>query len=535
MTEITTKGKLILGLQHVLAMFGATVLVPFLTGMNPSIALLTAGVGTLLFHTCTKGIVPVFLGSSFAFIGAISLVLFLTGMNPSIALLTAGVGTLLFHTCTKGIVPVFLGSSFAFIGAISLVLRESGVGAVKGGVIAAGVVYIVMSRLVKIYGVEKIKSFFPPVVVGPTIVVIGLGAVKGGVIAAGVVYIVMSRLVKIYGVEKIKSFFPPVVVGPTIVVIGLRLSPTALSMAGYSNGHFDGKSLIVSGIVVLSMIGISILGKSFFKLVPILISVILGYIVSIFLGMVDFTPIKEAGWIGLSSDAFYSLVTVPEFSLTSILAIAPIALVVFIEHIGDITTNGAVVGKDFFANPGISRTLLGDGLATVVAGFLGGPANTTYGENTGVLAVTKVYDPSILRIVAGFLGGPANTTYGENTGVLAVTKVYDPSILRIAACYAIGLAFIGKFGVILQTIPAPVMGGISVILFGMIASVGMRTLIEAQLDFSHSRNLIISSSLILVFGIGIDNIVVWRTVSLSGLAIAALIGVILNKIFPENI
>ena len=407
MTEITTKGKLILGLQHVLAMFGATVLVPFLTGMNPSIALLTAGVGTLLFHTCTKGIVP-----------------------------------------------VFLGSSFAFIGAISLVLRESGVGAVKGGVIAAGVVYIVMSRLVKIYGVEKIKSFFPPVVVGPT-----------------------------------------------IVVIGLRLSPTALSMAGYSNGHFDGKSLIVSGIVVLSMIGISILGKSFFKLVPILISVILGYIVSIFLGMVDFTPIKEAGWIGLSSDALYSLVTVPEFSLTSILAIAPIALVVFIEHIGDITTNGAVVGKDFFANPGISRTLLGDGLATVVAGFL---------------------------------GGPANTTYGENTGVLAVTKVYDPAILRIAACYAIGLAFIGKFGVILQTIPAPVMGGISVILFGMIASVGMRTLIEAQLDFSHSRNLIISS-LILVFGIGIDNIVVWRTVSLSGLAIAALIGVILNKIFPENI
>mgnify|MGYP000550478677 FL=1 len=407
MTEITTKGKLILGLQHVLAMFGATVLVPFLTGMNPSIALLTAGVGTLLFHTCTKGIVP-----------------------------------------------VFLGSSFAFIGAISLVLRES-----------------------------------------------GIGAVKGGVIAAGVVYIVMSRLVKIYGVEKIKSFFPPVVVGPTIVVIGLRLSPTALSMAGYSNGHFDGKSLIVSGIVVLSMIGISILGKSFFKLVPILISVILGYVVSIFLGMVDFTPIKEAGWIGLSSDALYSLVTVPEFSLTSILAIAPIALVVFIEHIGDITTNGAVVGKDFFANPGISRTLLGDGVATVVAGFL---------------------------------GGPANTTYGENTGVLAVTKVYDPSILRIAACYAIGLAFIGKFGVILQTIPAPVMGGISVILFGMIASVGMRTLIEAQLDFSHSRNLIISS-LILVFGIGIDNIVVWRTVSLSGLAIAALIGVVLNKVFPENI
>ena len=407
MTEISTKGKLVLGLQHVLAMFGATVLVPFLTGLNPSIALLTAGIGTLLFHFCTKGIVP-----------------------------------------------VFLGSSFAFIGAISLVLKES-----------------------------------------------GIGAVKGGVIAAGLVYVIMSRLVKIYGVEKIKSYFPPVVVGPTIVVIGLRLSPTALAMAGYSNGHFDTKSLIVSGIVVISMIIISILGKSFFRLVPILISVTLGYIISIFLGMVNFTPIKEAGWIGLSSDAMLSLFTVPEFTLTSILAIAPIALVVFIEHIGDITTNGAVVGKDFFANPGISRTLLGDGMAT---------------------------------IVAGFLGGPANTTYGENTGVLAVTKVYDPAILRIAACYAIALSFVGKFGVILQTIPAPVMGGISIILFGMIASVGMRTLIEAQLDFSHSRNLIISS-LILVLGIGIDNIIVWKTVSLSGLAIAALIGVVLNKIFPENL
>ena len=374
-------------------------------------------------------------------------------MNPSIALLTAGIGTLLFHLCTKGIVPVFLGSSFAFIGAIGLVLKEG-----------------------------------------------GIGAVKGGVIAAGLVYVVMSRLVKIYGVEKMKSYFPPVVVGPTIVVIGLRLSPTALSMAGYSNGHFDIKSLIVAGVVIISMIIISILGKSFFRLVPILISVILGYFTAMFLGMVDFEPIRQAGWIGFSPDALHSLTALPEFTLTSILAIAPIALVVFIEHIGDITTNGAVVGKDFFSNPGISRTLLGDGIAT---------------------------------IAAGFLGGPANTTYGENTGVLAVTKVYDPAILRIAACYAIALSFIGKFGVILQTIPAPVMGGISVILFGMIASVGMRTLIESQLDFSHSRNLIISS-LILVLGIGIDNIVVWRTVSLSGLAIAAFTGIILNKIFPEH-
>lgn len=405
MNEISTKGKLILGLQHVLAMFGATVLVPFLTGLNPSVALLCAGIGTLIFHFCTKKIVP-----------------------------------------------VFLGSSFAFIGAISLVLKEE-----------------------------------------------GIASVKGGIISAGLIYVIMSYLVKIYGIEKIKSFFPPIIVGPIIVVIGLRLSPTAISMSGYSNGHFDIKSFIVALVVVISMIFFSSVGKSFFRLIPILISVTIGYIISIFMGLVDFTPILQANWIGFSNDAITSITTLPKFSLTSVLAIAPIALVVFIEHIGDITTNGAVVEKDFFKNPGISRTLLGDGLAT---------------------------------IAAGFLGGPANTTYGENTGVLAVTKVYDPSILRIAACYAIILSFIGKFGVILQTIPSPVMGGISVILFGMIASIGMRTLIESKLDFSLSRNLLISS-LILVLGIGIDNIVIWKTVSLSGLAIAAIVGIILNKIFPD--
>ncbi|MGL4980573.1 MAG: uracil-xanthine permease family protein [Fusobacteriaceae bacterium] len=403
---INKKTKMILGLQHVLAMFGATVLVPFLTGLNPSIALLSAGIGTLLFHLCSKGIVP-----------------------------------------------VFLGSSFAFIGALSLVLKEG-----------------------------------------------GIGAVKGGVISAGIVYMIMSYVIKVCGVEKVKSYFPPVVVGPIIMVIGLRMSPVALGMAGYLNGVFDMKSLFVALIVVISMITISILEKSFFRLVPILISVILGYVVAYFMGMVDMSLLDNAKWIGLSSDAMRDLLTVPKFSFTSVLAIAPIALVVFIEHIGDITTNGAVVGKNFFENPGISRTLLGDGVATVAAGLL---------------------------------GGPANTTYGENTGVLAVTKVYDPSILRIAACYAIALSFIGKFGVMLQTIPVPVMGGISIILFGMIASVGVRTLIEAEIDFSHSRNLLIAS-LIFVLGIAIDNVVIWKTVSLSGLAIAALIGVILNKILPTD-
>ncbi|WP_291259849.1 uracil-xanthine permease family protein [Fusobacterium sp.] len=404
--KILGNTRFILGIQHVLAMFGATVLVPFLTGLNPSIALISAGAGTLIFHLCTKGIVP-----------------------------------------------VFLGSSFAFIGALTLVLKNE-----------------------------------------------GIGSIKGGVIAAGLIYVLMSYLVKTFGVERIKSFFPPIVTGPIIMLIGLRMSPTALSMAGYTNGKFDTKSLIVAVCVILTMVSITMMKKSFLRLIPILVAVIVGYIVATFLGMVDFGVVSQAKWIGLSPEATKDLFTMPVMSLTGIIAIAPIALVVFIEHIGDITTNGAVVGKDFFKNPGIHRTLLGDGLAT---------------------------------IVAGCLGGPANTTYGENTGVLAVTKVYDPAILRIAACYAIALGFIGKFGILLQTIPLPVMGGVSVILFGMIAAVGVRTVVEARLDFSNSRNLIIAS-IIFVLGIAVDNIVVWETVSVSGLALAAFSGVLLNKVLPRD-
>lgn len=403
---VTGKTKFILGIQHVLAMFGATVLVPFLTGLNPSLALIAAGVGTLIFHFCTKRIVP-----------------------------------------------VFLGSSFAFIGALTLVLKNE-----------------------------------------------GIGAIKGGVIAAGFIYVLMSYLVKTFGVERVKSFFPPIVTGPIIMLIGLRMSPTALNMAGYANGKFDIKSLIVAFAVIITMVFITMMKKSFLRLIPILSAVIVGYIVATFLGMVDFSVVSQAKWIGLSAEASSDLFTIPKMSLTGIIAIAPIALVVFIEHIGDITTNGAVVGKDFFKDPGIHRTLLGDGLAT---------------------------------IAAGLLGGPANTTYGENTGVLAVTKIYDPAILRIAACYAIILGFIGKFGILLQTIPLPVMGGVSVILFGMIASVGVRTVVDARLDFSNSRNLIIAS-IIFVLGIAVDNIVIWQTVSVSGLALAAFAGVVLNKILPQD-
>ena len=286
--KIRGKARYILGIQHVLAMFGATVLVPFLTGLNPSLALISAGVGTLIFHFCTKRIVP-----------------------------------------------VFLGSSFAFIGTLTLVLKEE-----------------------------------------------GIGAIKGGVIAAGLIYVLMSYLVKVFGVQRVKSFFPPIVTGPIIMLIGLRMAPTALGMAGYAHGKFDPKSLVVACVVILVMVFITMMKRSFLRLIPILAAVIVGYTVATFMGMVNFDLVSQAKWVGLSPEATHDLLTLPQISLTGIIAIAPIALVVFIEHIGDITTNGAVVGKDFFKNPGIHRTLLGDGLATVAAGFIGGPANTTYGENT---------------------------------------------------------------------------------------------------------------------------------------------------------
>ncbi|MFV0553515.1 MAG: uracil-xanthine permease family protein [Mangrovibacterium sp.] len=407
-TKHAKASMLLLGFQHVLAMFGATVLVPALTGLNPSIALFCAGVGTLIFHSVTK-----------------------------------------FK------VPSFLGSSFAFIGAISLVLQQ--------------------------YGIAE---------------------VKGGIMAAGLVYVAIAAVVKWWGVDNINRLFPPIVVGPTIIVIGLRLAPVAVNNALYVDGVFNNVSLIISLAVILTMIICSVIDKSFFRLVPILTSVIVGYVVAGFFGVLDTSAIAAAPWLVFTDQSVVDTIfTVPSFSWSSVLAIAPIALVVFMEHIGDIKGNGEVVGKDFVKDPGLHRTILGDGLAT---------------------------------LFAGLVGGPANTTYGENTGVLAVTKNYNPFILRIAAVMAIFLSFFGKFGVAISNIPLPVMGGISVILFGMISSIGVRTMVNAQLDFGHSRNLIIAS-IILVAGIGIGSIPMGGSVEMSGLTIAAFLGVILNVALPEEI
>ena len=438
MEQISTGKKVILGMQHVLAMFGATVLVPMLTGLNPGIAILAAGIGTLVFHSVTKGIVP-----------------------------------------------VFLGSSFAFISAISLVLSQYGIGVVKTGIIATGFVYIMMAGIIKLVGVEKVKSFFPPIVVGPMIMVIGLRLSPTAINMLRIDSTPENLLVNLPA--GIPEDLPIEVIQNMGIVLPL-----------------DMQKVFVALLVVCIVIAISIWAKGFFKMIPILIAVVMGYVVCLVMGMIDVTPIMEASWIGFSEEAFSQIMTLPAFNqdaLVGILAIAPIALVVFIEHIGDITTNGAVVGKDFFKNPGIHRTLLGDGLATVAAGLL---------------------------------GGPANTTYGENTGVLAVTKVYDPKIIRIAALFAVGLSLCGKFTALVNTIPGAVMGGISIVLFGMIAAVGVRTLVEEQLDFKHSRNLLIAA-VIFVVGIGVSDVPMWGNITISGLAIAALFGVILNKFLPQDL
>jgi len=382
----------LLSLQHFVAMFGATVLVPLLTGLDPLVALFTAGTGTLLFHTITDGMVPVFLGSSFAFIAPIIMV------------------------------KVQLGD---------------------------------------------------------------LAYATGGIFVAGFVYLLFALLVWLVGTEKVKRLFPPLVTGPMIVVIGLTLSPVAIQMAS--------QNWLVATVVVVTVILTSVLLKGFWSMIPVLFGVLAGYAVSLPLGLVDVSVVQQSSWLSVPH------FILPKFNWTAIATIAPVSIATVMEHIGDITTNGAVVGKNFFEKPGLHRTLIGDGLATSLAGLL---------------------------------GGPANTTYSENTGVLALTRVYDPRVLRGAAFLAMLVAFLAKFGAVLRTIPTPVIGGISLILFGMIASVGIRTLVNARVDFSKPKNLLIAS-LILTVGIGGATLKIGH-VEFKGLSLAAIVGIVANLLVPEK-
>ena len=416
MSERTWKQKLILGIQPTLAMFGATVLVPALTGLNTSITLFCAGVGTLLFHWITKRKVP-----------------------------------------------VFLGSSFAFMAGIMAIIGESRMGD---------------------------PDFMDK-----------LAAVKGALIIAGLVYVVFAGLIKLFGYEKVNKLLPPVVTGPIIIVIGLRLSGSAISNAFYYNGEFSLKAILVTVAILLTIIIVSVYAKGIFNLMPILFAIIVGYLVCLPMGFCDFTAVREAHFFSfMDQDILAQLLCVPVFRMDAILAIAPIALVTMIEHVGDITTNGAVVGQNFMVDPGIHRTILGDGIATAFAGLL---------------------------------GGPANTTYGENTGVLAVTKVYDPAVIRIAAVFAIILGVFGKFGGFISSIPSPVTGGIGIVLYGMISAVGVRILINSRLNFGNSRNLL-TAAVILVLGIGCDSVPVYGSVTISGLALAAVVGILMAYILPEG-
>ena len=410
--QLGTPRMLILGLQHMFAMFGATVLVPILVqGYGLPLSIQT----TLLF---------------------------------------AGLGTLLFHVCTKFKVPAFLGSSFAYLGGFSTV-----------------------ATMPAYEGLDPETK---------------LAYALGGIVIAGLLYLVLALLFKVLGAKKVMRYFPPIVTGPMIIMIGLNLSGSAINNASTCWWL----ALVAMAIIVVA----NIWGKGMVKIIPILLGVVGSYIVAVIAGQVDFSGVSEASFLGLQQ------FVIAKFDVAAILVMAPIAIAAMMEHIGDISAISSTTGKNFIEDPGLHRTLVGDGLATAFAGMF---------------------------------GGPANTTYGENTGVLALSKVYDPRVVRLAAIYAIILSFSPKFDALVNSIPAAIVGGVSFILYGMISAVGVRNIVENQVDLTKSRNLIIAA-VMFVSGLGFSSVggitftVGGAAVTLSGLAIAALCGVILNAILPGN-
>ena len=410
--QLGTPRMLILGLQHMFAMFGAMVLVPILVqGYGLPLSIQT----TLLF---------------------------------------AGLGTLLFHVCTKFKVPAFLGSSFAYLGGFSTV-----------------------ATMPAYEGLDPETK---------------LAYALGGIVIAGLLYLVLALLFKVLGAKKVMRYFPPIVTGPMIIMIGLNLSGSAINNASTCWWL----ALVAMAIIVVA----NIWGKGMVKIIPILLGVVGSYIVAVIAGQVDFSGVSEASFLGLQQ------FVIAKFDVSAILVMAPIAIAAMMEHIGDISAISSTTGKNFIEDPGLHRTLVGDGLATAFAGMF---------------------------------GGPANTTYGENTGVLALSKVYDPRVVRLAAIYAIILSFSPKFDALVNSIPAAIVGGVSFILYGMISAVGVRNIVENQVDLTKSRNLIIAA-VMFVSGLGFSSVggitftVGGAAVTLSGLAIAALCGVILNAILPGN-
>ena len=416
--ELGVPKMLILGFQHMFAMFGATVLVPALTGLSVSATLLFAGLGTLLFHLLAKGKVPAFLGSSFAFIGGYAAVAPMIDGQPNLELLP--------YACF-------------------------------------------------------------------------------GVALAGLLYVVLSALFKVFGIRKVMRFFPPIVTGPVIICIGLTLSSSAIDNCQ--------SSWWIALVAILVVVVTNIFGKGMIKIIPILLGVVASYLVAAVTGNVDFTAVKEAAWLGLPfqwSNTVFGLFARDNLDtsmlITAAITIMPLALATMVEHIGDMCAISSTCNRNYLADPGLHRTLLGDGLATTLASLF---------------------------------GAPANTTYGENTGVLALSKVYDPKVIRIAAVLAILFSFSPKFEALVAAMPAATIGGVSMILYGMISAVGVRNVVENKVDFTASRNVLIAA-IIMVLSIGITYsgagaVVIPAgsvTIQLSGLAVGAIVGILLNAILP---
>ena len=423
---------LILGLQHMFAMFGATILVPIL-------------VNSYFVDACGEG--PT------------------RGLTVAVTLFCAGFGTLLFHVCAKFKVPAFLGSSFAFLSGFSTVAHlDSGM-------------YAGMSA--------NDKAAYA----------------CGGVVVAGLLYLVLALIIRMVGVKRVMRYLPPVVTGPVIICIGLSLASSAINNA--STNWF--LALVALAVIIV----FNIWGKGMFKIIPILMGVVISYAVALFMNMIgitnpdgsailDFSAIASAGMVGIPP------IQICKFDVTAILVMAPIAIATMMEHVGDMSAISATVGENYLADPGLHRTLLGDGLATSLAGFL---------------------------------GGPANTTYGENTGVLELSRVHDPRVIRIAAVFAIIISFIPKVSAIISTMPASIIGGVSFMLYGMISAIGVRNVVENKVDLTKSRNLIIAG-VIFVCGLGFSSGLTFTiggtSITLTALAIAAIAGIVLNIILPGN-
>ncbi len=404
---------LLLGLQHMFAMFGATILVPILVNSY--------------FHG--------------------------EGLSIQVTLFFAGIGTLFFHVCSKMKVPAFLGSSFAFLGGFATVAElDTG--------IFAGMTYG-----------EKLPY------------------ACGGIVVAGLLYLVLALVIKLAGVKRVMRFLPPVVTGPIIICIGLSLAPSAVNNAS-SNWFL---AMIALAVIII----FNIWGKGMWKIIPILLGVVISYCAALIMNALGFTNADGSAILDFSGVASSSIAGLPpfewcKFNLTAILVMAPIALATMMEHIGDISAISATVGENYLEDPGLHRTLIGDGLATSLSALF---------------------------------GGPANTTYGENTGVLELSGVYDPKVIRLAALYAIILSFIPKISAVIGSLPSAIIGGVSFILYGMISAIGVRNVVENKVDFTKSRNLIIAA-VILVCG--------HTSVKLTALAIAALAGILLNAVLPGN-